>query len=131
MGKVDHIGIVVKSIKDALKLYTGLLGIDPLEEEVIETRGIKVCLLEVGNTKIELLQPIREDSEISSYLAKKGEGMHHIAYEVEDVSKAIIKAKEIGLKALADEPKPGAHNTMVVFLHPKTVNGVLTELLQY
>jgi methylmalonyl-CoA epimerase len=131
MGKVDHIGIAVKSIDDALKLYSGLLGIEPLGEEVVEARGIKVCFLQVGGTKIELLQPIREDSEISGYLAKKGEGMHHIAYEVENVADAIAKSKEIGLKPLSDEPKPGAHNTMVAFLHPKTVNGVLTELVQH
>ena len=131
MGRVDHIGIVVNSIENALKLYNGLLGIEPAGEEVVEARGIKVCFLEVGGTKIELLQPIREDSEISGYLAKKGEGMHHIAYEVENVADAIAKAKELGLKPLADEPKPGAHNTMVAFLHPKTVNGVLTELVQH
>ena len=131
MGKVDHIGIVVKSIDDALKFYTGLLNIEPLGEEIVEARGIKVCFLQVGGTKVELLQPIRDDSEISGYLAKKGEGMHHIAYEVEDVAEAIVKSKELGLKPLSDEPKPGAHNTMVAFLHPKTVNGVLTELVQH
>lgn len=131
MGKVDHIGIVVRSIEDALKLYKGLLGIEPSGEEVVEARGIKVCFLNVGGTKIELLQPIRDDSEISGYLEKKGEGMHHITYEVEDVAAVIPKAKELGLKPLTEEPKPGAHNTMVVFLHPKTTNGVLTELVQH
>jgi methylmalonyl-CoA epimerase len=131
MTKIDHIGVVVKSIEDALKLYTGLLGIEPLGEEVIETRGIKVCFIQVGETKIELLQPIREDSEISKYLEKKGEGLHHVAYSVSGLNELIKKAADIGLKPLSDEPKPGAHNTLIAFLHPKTTNGVLTELVQH
>ena len=131
MTKIDHIGVAVKSIEDALKLYTGLLGIEPLGEEIVEERGIKVCFIQIGETKIELLQPIREDSEISKYLEKKGEGLHHIAYCVEDLKETIQKAKDTGLKPLSDEPKPGAHNTLVTFLHPKTTNGVLTELVQH
>ena len=80
-----------------MKLYTQLLGIEPLGEETIEERGIKVCFIQVGETKIELLQPIREDSEISKYLEKKGEGLHHVAYHVEDLPQLIKKASEIGL----------------------------------
>ncbi len=131
MAKIDHIGIAVKSIDDALKLYSGLLGIEPLGEEVIEERGIKVCFIQIGETKIELLQPIREDSEISKSLEKKGEGLHHIAYSVDGLQDIINKAKELGLKPLSDEPKPGAHNTLVAFLHPKATNGALTELVQH
>ncbi|BBE31147.1 methylmalonyl-CoA epimerase [Tepiditoga spiralis] len=130
-NKIDHIGIVVKSIDDALKFYNGLLGITPAGEEILEDRGLRVCFIEIGDTRIELLQPTREDSEVSKFLEKKGEGLHHVAYEVENVKEAIEKAKEIGLKPLSDEPKPGAHNTSVVFMHPKTTNGVLTELLQH
>jgi methylmalonyl-CoA epimerase len=131
MSNLDHIGIVVKSIDEALKLYSGLLGIKPMGEEVIEARGIKVCFLNVDGVKIELLQPIREDSEISAYLNKKGEGLHHLAYGVQNIKELIGKAKELGIKPLSDEPKAGAHNTQVVFIHPKTVNGVLTELVQH
>ena len=131
MTKIDHIGVVVKSIEDSLKLYTELLGIKPLCEEVIEERGLRVCLLQVGETKIELLQPTRDDSEISKYLEKKGEGLHHVAYSVTGLSELIKKADDLGLKPLSDEPKPGAHNTLVVFLHPKKTNGVLTELVQH
>jgi methylmalonyl-CoA/ethylmalonyl-CoA epimerase len=130
MVKIDHIGVAVKSIRDALKLYSDLLGIEPLGEEVVEERGIKVCFIRIGETKVELLQPVREDSEISKYLEKKGEGLHHVAYHVDNLKEMISKAKDIGLKPLSDEPKAGAHNTLVAFLHPKTTNGVLTELVQ-
>lgn len=129
--KIDHIGIVVKSIEDALKLYEGLLGIKPAGEEVLEDRGLRVCFIDIGDTRIELLQPTREDSEVSKFLEKKGEGLHHVAYEVDDIEEMIKKSKEIGLKPLSDEPKSGAHNTSVVFMHPKTTNGVLTELVKH
>jgi len=131
MSKIDHIGVVVNSIENALKLYSGLLDVEPDHEEVIESRGLKVCFIKMGDTMIELLQPIRDDSEVSKYLEKKGEGLHHLAYTVTDIQSKIEKAKELGLKPLSDEPKPGAHNTLAVFLHPKTTNGVLTELVQY
>lgn len=131
MPKIDHIGIAVKSIEEALKLYSGLLGISPAGEEVIEARGLKVCFLNIGDTRIELLQPTREDSEVSKFLETKGEGMHHIAYCVDNVQAYIDKAKAIGLKPLSDTPKPGAHNTLVVFMHPKCTNGVLTEICQH
>ena len=131
MNKIDHIGIAVKSIENALKLYSELLGLEPLGEEIVEERGIKVCFIQIGETKIELLQPIREDSEISKYLDRKGEGLHHVAYCVENLKEVMSKAKDLGLKPLSDEPKPGAHNTLIAFLHPKMTNGVLTELVQH
>lgn len=131
MPKLDHIGIVVKSIDDALKLYSGLLGFSPAGEEVIESRGIKVCFINIGDTRIELLQPIREDSEISKFLETKGEGLHHLAYSVDNIQQYIDRAKELGLKPLSDMPKSGAHNTLVVFMHPKCTNGVLTEICQH
>lgn len=129
--KIDHIGIAVNSIEEALKLYSGLLGVKSLGEEIIEERGLKVAFLKFGDTKIELLQPTRENSEVSGFLEKKGPGFHHIAYEVENVQEMIIKSKELGFKPLSEEPKIGAHNTLVAFLHPKTSGGILTELVQH
>jgi methylmalonyl-CoA/ethylmalonyl-CoA epimerase len=131
MKKIDHIGIVVKSIDKALKLYNNLLGLELTGEEILEDRGLKVAFIKVGDTRIELLEPLHENSEVSGFLEKKGEGMHHIAYEVDDVKSMIEKAKELELKPLSDEPKDGAHNTKVVFLHPKTTNGVLVELVEH
>lgn len=131
MKKIDHIGIAVKSIENALNLYKALLGLNVKGEEILEDRGLKVAFIEVGDVRLELLEPLNENSEISGFLAKKGEGIHHIAYEVENVKEMIEKAKNVGVKPLSDEPKPGAHNTRVVFLHPKTTNGVLVELVEH
>jgi len=131
MKKIDHIGIVVNSIENALKLYKALLGLNVKGEEILEDRGLKVAFIEVGDVRLELLEPLNENSEISGFLAKRGEGIHHIAYEVENVKEMIEKAKNVGIKPLSDEPKPGAHNTNVVFLHPKTTNGVLVELVEH
>ncbi|GAB6188278.1 methylmalonyl-CoA epimerase [Marinitoga arctica] len=131
MKKIDHIGIAVNSIENALKLYKGLLGLEITGEEILKDRGLKVAFIEIGDTRIELLQPLNENSEISGFLTKKGEGIHHIAYEVKDTKEMIEKAKDLGLKPLSDEPKLGAHNTKVVFLHPKTTNGVLVELVEH
>lgn len=130
MKKLDHIGIAVKSIEEALKFYSGLLGYEPKKEEIIESRGVKVCFIDVNGTMIELVQPIREDSEISKYIEKKGEGLHHLAYRVDNIHEMIDKAKSMGLTPLSDTAKPGAHNSLVVFFHPKSANGVLTELVQ-
>ncbi|MDN5341602.1 methylmalonyl-CoA epimerase [Oceanotoga sp. DSM 15011] len=131
MTKIDHIGIAVNSIEEALPLYKNLLKIEPSGEEILEDRGLKVVFLEIGDTRIELLQPISDNSEVSKFLEKRGNGFHHIAYKVEDVSKAIEEAKNMGFKPLSDVPKDGAHNTLVAFLHPKSANGILTELVQH
>jgi len=130
-GKIDHIGIAVNSIEESVKLYSELLGVKPSGEEVLEDRGLKVAFLDMGDTRIELLEPIQENSQISKFLAKKGPGFHHMAYEVENVEESIEKAKELGFKPLTDEGQPGAHNTTIVFLHPKSANGILTELVQH
>jgi methylmalonyl-CoA/ethylmalonyl-CoA epimerase len=131
MKKIDHIGIAVKSIDNALNLYKNLLDLDMSGEEILEDRGLKVAFVQVGETRLELLEPLHDNSEISGFLSKKGEGIHHIAYEVENAQEMINKAKELGIKPLSDEPKDGAHNTKVVFLHPKTTNGVLIELVEH
>ncbi|MGM0639795.1 MAG: methylmalonyl-CoA epimerase [Thermotogota bacterium] len=130
-GKIDHIGIAVHSIEESVKLYSELLGVEPSGEEVLEERGLKVAFLEMGDTRIELLEPINENSQISKFLAKKGPGFHHMAYEVENVEESIKKSKELGFKPLTDEGQAGAHNTTIVFLHPKSANGILTELVQH
>ncbi len=130
VNRLDHIGVVVKSIDERLKLYKDFLGLEVTGTEEIPERGIRVCFIKVGDTRIELLEPMNENSEISGFLDKKGEGIHHLAYNVHGIDEAVKLAKEQGLQPLSEEPKKGAGGTKVLFLHPKTTGGVLTELVE-
>ena len=128
--KIDHIGIAVKDVKERLKLYEGLFGLKVDHVEELPERGLRVHFVRIGDTRFELLEEISEDSEIHSFLEKRGEGIHHIAVKVEGIEGMIEKAKELGLKPLSDTPQKGAHGTKVVFLHPKTTGGILVELVE-
>ncbi len=128
--KIDHIGIAVKDASERLKLYKDLLGLEVTGSEELPERGLKVHFVKIGETRFELLEEISEKSEISSFLEKRGEGIHHVAIRVEGIENFIEKAKELGFKPLSDEPQKGAHGTKVVFLHPKTTGGILIELVE-
>ncbi len=128
--KIDHIGIAVKNVEERLKLYKDLLGLEVQHVEELPERGLKVYFIKVGESRFELLEEISDGSEIHSFLEKRGEGFHHIALRVEGIEEFIEKAKQLGIKPLSDEPKPGAHGTKVVFLHPKTTGGLLIELVE-
>ncbi len=127
--KIDHIGIAVKSLDNALKFYE-TLGIKPYHFEEVESQKVKTAFIKVGDTNIELLESTSEEGPIAKYIAKKGEGIHHICYEVENVGLALEKMKSEGFKLIDENPKPGAHGKIVAFIHPKSTNGVLTELAQ-
>ncbi len=127
--KIDHIGIAVKSLDNALKFYE-TLGIKPYHFEEVESQKVKTAFIKVGDTNIELLESTSEEGPIAKYIAKKGEGIHHICYEVENVRLALEKMKSEGFKLIDENPKPGAHGKIVAFIHPKSTNGVLTELAQ-
>jgi methylmalonyl-CoA/ethylmalonyl-CoA epimerase len=129
-NRIDHIGIAVRDAKEKLKLYKDFLGMEVTEIEEIPERGLRVYFIKVGDTRLELLEPMNENSEISGFLEKKGEGIHHIAFNVNGIDEAVALAKENGLQPLSDEPKRGAGGTRVLFLHPKTTGGVLTELVE-
>lgn len=128
--KIDHIGVAVKSIDERLNFYRDLLGFEVVKTEELPDRGLKVAFVKVGDTRIELLEPLGEGSQISKFLEKKGEGIHHMAFHVDDVALGIKDAVEKGFKPLSAEPQQGAGGTKVVFLHPKTTGGVLVELVQ-
>ncbi len=128
--KIDHIGIAVKDVEERLKLYRDLLGLKVDHVEELPERGLRVHFISIGESRFELLEEISEDSEIHSFLEKRGEGFHHIALRVENIEAFIEKAKQLGIKPLSDEPKPGAHGSKVVFLHPKTTGGLLIELVE-
>lgn len=130
MRKIEHIGIAVKDLKSSNELFAKLLGKENYKEEVVEGEGVKTSFFMIGNTKIELLEATRPDSPIAKYLDKKPEGIHHIAFDVKDIYLEIERLKKEGFQILNDSPKKGADNKLVVFLHPKSTNGVLVEICQ-
>ncbi|WP_079516346.1 methylmalonyl-CoA epimerase [Rossellomorea marisflavi] len=130
MKKVDHIGVAVRSIEDALPFYEGVLGIPLLKVEEVDNQGVKVAFLDAGNLKIELLEPISDQSPVSGFIEKRGEGLHHIAFSVETIEERIQELKEKGVRMIDENPKTGAGGASVAFLHPKSSKGVLYELCE-
>jgi methylmalonyl-CoA/ethylmalonyl-CoA epimerase len=130
MNKIEHIGIAVKNLEEANELYTKLFGKPSYKTEVVESEHVKTSFFKVGTHKIELLEATQTDSPIAKFIEKRGEGMHHIAFEVENINDEIKRLKAEGFEVLNEIPKKGADNKLVVFLHPKSTNGVLIELCQ-
>jgi len=128
--KIEHIGIAVKSLENSNELFAKLFGEPHYKVEEVESEGVKTSFFKVGENKIELLEATKEDSPIAKFLEKKGEGIHHIAFDVEDIESEIERLKGEGFVVLNETPKKGADNKLVAFLHPKTTNGVLIELCQ-
>jgi methylmalonyl-CoA/ethylmalonyl-CoA epimerase len=130
MNKIEHLGIAVKDIEQANKLYKSLLGYTHYKTEEVESEGVITCFFKCGESKIELLEATNPESPIAKFIEKKGEGIHHIAFSVDDIKKEVFRLKEEGFIILNEEPKKGADNKWVVFLHPKSTGGVLIELCQ-
>ena len=130
MRKIEHIGIAVRDIEVSNKLYEKLLGVAPYKSEAVESEGVKTSFFMNGPNKIELLEATSEDSPIAKFLEKKGEGIHHIAFDVEDIVAEIARLKSEGFTVLNETPKRGADNKLVAFLHPNGTGGVLIELCQ-
>ena len=130
MKKIEHIGIAVKDLNSANDLYAKMLGIEPYKQEEVKREGVMTSFFQVGPNKIELLEATKEDSPIAKFIDKRGEGVHHIAFEVDDIKAEMKRLKEDGFKLLSEEPKRGADNKMVAFVHPKSANGVLVELCE-
>ena len=130
MRKIEHIGIAVKDLQASNELFRKLFGEGPYKEEEVESEGVRTSFFESGPNKIELLEGTRPDSPISKFIEKKGEGIHHIAFDVSDIYAEIERLKEEGFIVLNEKPKKGADNKLVAFLHPKSSNGVLVELCQ-
>ncbi|EKN63132.1 methylmalonyl-CoA epimerase [Schinkia azotoformans] len=128
--KIDHIGIAVKSLEASLPLYTEHLKLKLLGIEEVESEGVKVAFLKVGESKIELLEPLNNESPIAKFIEKKGEGIHHIALGVDDIKNRVKEIKEKGLRMINDEPKSGAGGAQIAFMHPKSTGGVLYELCE-
>jgi methylmalonyl-CoA/ethylmalonyl-CoA epimerase len=130
MKQIDHIGIAVKNLNDSNNLFEKLLNVPPTKIERVESQKLDVSFFFLKDTKVELLQPIDETSTISKFLSQKGEGIHHVAFEVEDIKAEMERLKNEGFQLLSSEPIIGANNKWVCFVHPKTANGVLVELCQ-
>ncbi|MBD3723610.1 MAG: methylmalonyl-CoA epimerase [Flavobacteriaceae bacterium] len=130
MNKIEHIGIAVKSLEESNLLFEKLFGAPAYKQEEVESEGVKTSFFMNGPNKIELLEATREDSPIAKFIDKKGEGIHHIAFDVDDIVSEMERLKKEGFVLLNEVPKSGADNKLVAFLHPKTTNGVLIELCQ-
>ena len=130
MKKIDHIGVAVKNLEQSDKLFTKLFNRKPFHREVLESQHLNVSFFQLEDTKVELLEPTSEMSAIHKFLLLKGEGMHHVAFEVEDIYAEMERLKGEGFQALTEKPYVGALNKLVCFFHPKTTNGVLVELCQ-
>lgn len=128
MMKIEHLGIAVKNLEFSNELFRKLLGKPSYKEEAVESEAVKTSFFEIGESKIELLEAMNENSAIAKYLNKNREGIHHIAFAVENLEKEIQRLKNEGFEFVNETPKKGADNKLVVFLHPKTTNGVLIEL---
>lgn len=130
LKKIEHIGIAVKDLEAASALYEKLLGRECYKVESVKSEGVRTAFFEVGESKIELLEAMSEDSPIARFIEKRGEGIHHIAFEVDDLKAEAERLRSEGFRVLSDEPRPGADNKQVLFLHPKSSHGVLIELCQ-
>ncbi|WP_253313002.1 methylmalonyl-CoA epimerase [Chryseobacterium sp. HSC-36S06] len=128
--KIEHIGIAVKSLDQSDTLFARLLGKENYKQESVAREGVTTSFYEVGDCKVELLEATNPESPIAKFLDKKGEGVHHIAFGVENIYSEIERLKKEGFIFISEEPKDGADNKLVVFLHPKSTNGVLVELCQ-
>lgn len=128
--KIEHLGIAVKSLLVSDALFAKLFGEETYKQETVEREGVTTSFYHVGSQKIELLEATNDESPISKFIAKKGEGIHHIAFGVDDIYAEIERLKSAGFIFISEEPKDGADNKLVVFLHPKSTNGVLVELCQ-
>jgi methylmalonyl-CoA/ethylmalonyl-CoA epimerase len=128
--QIDHLGIAVPSIDDAAVLYRDVLGLASEGTEVIEDQRVRVMFFTLGQVRIELLEPTTDDSPIARFLARRGPGLHHVAYRVDDLPATLAALKAAGMKLIDESPRDGAHGMKIAFAHPKSTNGVLTEFCQ-
>ena len=130
LGKIEHIGIAVKDLEAANELYVSLLGVIPYKQENVPSEGVTTSFFQTGDSKVELLMATDPNSPIAKFIEKRGEGLHHLAFAVEDIDQEVQRLVKAGFQVLNEQPKLGADNKRIVFLHPKGANGVLVELCQ-
>ena len=128
--KINHLGIATKSIDEALKFWSDALGLENVHTEIVEDQKVRVAMLPIGESRVELLEPTSDDSPISKFLEKRGPGIHHIAVEVDDIEASLAQLKAKGMRLIDEIPRVGAEGCLVAFVHPAATNGVLLELVQ-
>jgi methylmalonyl-CoA epimerase len=129
--KIDHIGIAVKSLSDAVKVYENAMGLTVSGYDQVDDQGVRIAMLSIGESRIELLEPTGPGSPIEKFMTKRGEGIHHIAVEVDDIEKSLERLQAAGVRLIDAVPRRGAHNTRIAFIHPSSTHGVLLELVQH
>ena len=129
--KIDHLGIAVNAVADAAKMYETVLGLKVTATDQVDDQGVKVAMIDIGESRFELLEAIRDDSPIGKFVAKRGEGLHHIAVQVDNIEASLAQLKASGVRLIDEKPRRGAHNTRVAFIHPAGTHGVLLELVEH
>jgi methylmalonyl-CoA/ethylmalonyl-CoA epimerase len=128
--RIHHIGVAVTDLDESIHLYERAMGAELVHRAASETEGLEAALLRVGGGEIELMSPLREDSPVGKFMAKRGPGLHHVAYGVDDIEAALAGAREAGLELIDSEPRIGLHGRRIAFVHPKSMGGVLTEFVE-
>jgi methylmalonyl-CoA/ethylmalonyl-CoA epimerase len=128
--RIHHIGVAVADLDASIRLYTSALGAELVQRATNEKEGLEAAFLRVGDGEIELMAPLRDDSPVGKFMAKRGPGLHHVAYGVTDIDQSLAEARDAGLELIDNEPRVGMHGTRIAFVHPKSLEGVLTELVQ-
>lgn len=130
LDRIHHVGVAVVDLDDSIRLYTATLGAKLAKRAASETDGLEAAFISTGEGEVELLHPTRDDTPVGKFLAKRGPGLHHVAYEVPDIDRALEEARAAGLELIDQQPRVGLHGARIAFLHPKTMGGVLTELVE-
>lgn len=130
VGRIDHLGVAVEDLDGALALYADALGMSVAHREVVEEQGIEAVALEVGESTVELLKPLGPDTPVGKFLAKRGPGLHHVAYAVDDIEAALSALSDAGARLIDEQPRRGLGGSLIAFVHPSATGGVLTELVQ-
>ena len=130
LSRIDHIGVATDDLDGAIALYEGTMGMPVTHRETVESQGVEAVLLDVGEGHVELLRPLGPDTPIGRYLERRGPGLHHVAYAVEDIEGVLGKLKESGIDLIDTEPRVGIRRSRVAFVHPRSTDGVLTEIVE-
>ena len=130
LDRIHHIGVAVTDMDQSIRLYTSTFGAELVHRATSESDGLEAAFIRTGEGEVELLRPTREESPVGKFLARRGPGLHHVAYAVADIEKALDEARAAGLELIDQEPRVGLHGSRIAFLHPKTMGGVLTELVE-